>query len=164
MENNSQNFTTENQNPVGTPVEQAKITFINRYIHLSAPHNRIDRGTFLINIVLLELLVHFLPSSIFVTIGFLFFYLVQITKRFHDFGKSGRWAAFVIVYRLLLFFGPYIYFLVTAENSFAGVFAYAFFMLYYGFYLTLAAIIPDIILAIIPGDKNENQYGKPQVL
>lgn len=164
MENNPQNFATENQNSVGTPAEATKITFINRYFHLSAPHNRVSRSTFLVNIIILEVLLNFLPSSIFVTLGFLFFYLVQITKRFHDFGKSGRWAAGVIVYRLLLIFGPYIYFLATGENSFAGAFAYAFFMLEYGLYLSLAAIIPDIILALIPGDKNENQYGKPQVL
>ncbi len=104
MENNTQNPTTETitqnsapqvstSNTAEAPTEKTKITFVNRYLHLSAPHNRVNRTTFLINIIILELLVTFLPLSIFVTLGFLFFYLVQVTKRFHDFGKSGHWAA-----------------------------------------------------------------------
>lgn len=68
MENNPQNLTTENQNPVGTPAEATKITFVNRYFHLSAPHNRVSRSTFLVNIIILEVLLNFLPSSIFVTL------------------------------------------------------------------------------------------------
>lgn len=103
MENTIPQNSENNQNSSS----DTNITLLNRYVHLSQPHNRISRSTFIINMILIGTIsyaVSYLKIP-YIHLLFLLLYIVQFTKRFHDFGKSGTWTFGVILYEIIVGLG-----------------------------------------------------------
>lgn len=147
--------------PAGEPIKR-KITFTERFLKCSSIHNRIDRSGFFLNIIVMSVLIYaiysFLWKSLIIglMLGVLlmYFYFIQIKKRCHDFNITWNIVAMVIlIITLSPIWTQWVFMFLLGLND------YLEFIFRYGTYIFMAIPIPYIILALIPGNSEVNDYG-----
>lgn len=85
-------------------------------------------------------------------------------KRLHDFNASGSWAITIILYNIIIFFGPTLYFMSTgqAKTPLEADLLWTASIISLGpvflFIMPIINLLPTLVLSLIPGNKEENRF------